>query len=89
MTPSPYRLELTAIAQDDLSHLDPPVAQRMLTRLRWLADNFGSVRPVPLTGRWQGKFRERSGDYRAIYTYDHTERIIVVHAMGHRREIYD
>ena len=88
VTPGPFSLEFSEIALDDLSRLDPPVAQRILARLRWLAENFDSVRPVSLTGRWQGKFRERIGDHRAIYTYDQIERTIAVHAVGHRREIY-
>lgn len=39
-----------------------------------------------LTG--SNRYRLRVGDYRVIYTFDATQRIIHLLAVGHRREIY-
>ena len=63
-----YAVEFTDTAQDDLSRLDKTVAQRVLDRLRWMADNAESVRHRALTGPLQRVFSLRIGDYRALYT---------------------
>ena len=79
-----YDVEFTANAESDLGRLDAPIAHRVLTRLRWLTENFDSVRPEALSGQWKGMFKLRVGDYRVLYTCDRAERKIVVHLVGHR-----
>ena len=64
------------------------VAQRIFNRLRWMSENAESMRHIPLTGRYRNMFRLRIGDYRALYTLNRVERKIIVHAVGHRSEIY-
>ena len=83
-----YSLELMPEARDDLASLDKPVARRILSKLRWLAENLDAVTPTPLTGQWKGVFKLRIGDYRALYTVVRTERRITVHLIKHRREVY-
>ena len=83
-----YRVEFTGDAEDDLSKLDNTVAQQVLDKLRWLADNAESVRHKALTGQWKSVFSLRIGNYRAIYSYDRTERRVVVHFVRHRSEVY-
>ncbi len=83
-----YRVEFTPDAEADLARLDSPVAQRVLKRLRWLAEKFEVIRPESLTGQWQGIFRLRVGDYRVLYTCDRTKHKIIVHFIRHRREVY-
>jgi len=83
-----YQVDFTPGAESDLSRLDVPIAQRVLKRLRWLAENLELIRPEPLTGQWKGVFKLRVGDYRVLYTYDRTEQKIVVHFIRHRREVY-
>ena len=36
----------------------------------------------------KGLFKLRVGSYRVFYSFDREERIITVHLIGHRREIY-
>ena len=62
-----YELEFTSNAESDLSRLGAPMAQRVLTRLRWLAENFDVIRPEALRGEWRGMFKLRVGDYRVLY----------------------
>ena len=81
-----YTVAFVAEARDDLRRLDSVIAQRILSKLDWLADRFDEVTPETLTGQWEGAFKLRVGDYSIIYTVEQNE--IVVHAMGHRREIY-
>lgn len=40
-----YQADFTPDAESDLSRLDAPIAQRVLKRLRWLAENFEAIKP--------------------------------------------
>jgi mRNA interferase RelE/StbE len=33
-------------------------------------------------------FKLRVGDYRVVYELIHEEQVVMVHAIGHRREVY-
>ncbi len=83
-----YQAELTADAEADLARLDKIIAQRVLKKLRWLAENFEAVKHEALTGQWEGVFKLRVGDYRALYTFDSAPQRIIVHFVRHRREVY-
>ena len=83
-----YHVEFAPNAEADLARLSAPIAQQVLKRLVWLAENFDVIRPAALTGRWQGVFKLRVGDYRVLYTYDRTKQMIIVHFVRHRREVY-
>ncbi len=83
-----FQVEFTATAQNDLARLDKPMAQRVLKKLRWLAENFELITPEALTGQWQGVFKLRVGDYRVLYTCDREKQTIVVRSVRDRREVY-
>ena len=83
-----YQLNLLPTAIDDLRRLQKTVAQRIISKLRWLAENFDSIRPQGLAGPLAGLSKLRVGDYRVIYEADRENRLITVHLIGHRREIY-
>jgi mRNA interferase RelE/StbE len=84
-----YEVEFTSEAEADLNHLSKSVAQRILKKIRWLAENFEVITPEPLTGEWKGLFKLRVGDYRVLYTFSQTERkVIIIHLVKHRREVY-
>ena len=59
-----YHVEFAPDAEADLARLNAPIAQQVLKRLVWLAENFDVIRPAALTGRWQdyawpGQARDR------------------------------
>ena len=81
-----HEVGFTPQGGEDLGRLDKAVAQRVLKRIRWLAENFDALAPEALTGRWRGVYKLRIGDYRALYTFG--EGRIVIRAIGHRREGY-
>lgn len=83
-----YRLEFEAAAQADLARLDPGIARRLLTKLRWYAAHTDEVPPEALTGSFRGLYRFRVGAYRVVYQLDRDNQRIVVRAIGHRRDIY-
>lgn len=76
----------TAKAVDDLEQLDPQVAERVVKRVSWLAQNFAKIVPEPLSGEFKGTFKLRVGDWRVVYTVEHEA--LVIRLIGHRREIY-
>lgn len=86
-----YEAEFTDDALDGLAKLsqDKDIGQRILKKIRWLAENFESLSPEPLTNQWQGLYKLRVGDYRVVYTFEsEIRRLIIVHLIGHRREVY-
>lgn len=83
-----FALRILKSASRELKRIDPPIAQRIVDRIRWLAENFEQITPEPLKGNLAGFFKLREGDYRILYEALRKERLIVVHYIGHRSEIY-
>lgn len=84
-----YTVELTRTAANKLQQQTSKVSDRIIEKLNWLATNFNSLTPMPLTGDLAGLYKLRVGDYRIIYSFDPDLQIITVHNLGHRREIYE
>jgi len=83
-----YRLRILDAATRQLQHLDKPSGLRIVERINWLAANLDSIKPEPLTGDLSDFYKLRVGDYRVLYQIVHEEKSVVIHAIGHRREIY-
>ena len=83
-----YQIRIQDSAARELAQLDKQVARRVVKRIRWLAANMEVVKPDALSGDLAGLYKLRVGDYRVVYEVLHTEQVLVVHLVGHRREIY-
>jgi mRNA interferase RelE/StbE len=83
-----YQIRILDSAARELAQLDKQIARRLVKRIRWLAANIEAVKPDPLSGDLAGLYKLRVGDYRVAYEILHSEQVIVVHLIGHRREIY-
>ncbi len=83
-----YRIRIIQAATRDLERLDKPFARRITQRINWLAANLDDIRPESLTGDLAGFYKFRVGDYRIVYEIFYDENIIVIHQVGHRKEIY-
>lgn len=82
---SAYRIELRPAAARALGKLDRDVGLRIQGAIALLGQD-----PRPPTARaLRGRpgMRVRVGDYRIIYTIDDDVLVVVVVALGHRREI--
>jgi mRNA interferase RelE/StbE len=85
-----YQVDFRPQAEEDLSRLDKQISQRVLKRIRWLAQHFEEITVEPLSGKqWKGVFKFRVGDYRVLYTASRSKKLITIHLIGHRREIYE
>jgi len=83
-----YNVELRPEALEDLKSIDSVVVDRVLKKLDWLRENFEILTPKSLKGDFQGLFKLRVGDYRVLYTCDKKQKLISVHLVGHRKDIY-
>lgn len=83
-----YELRILNPALDDLKRIDQTVVRRILSRLEWLSTHFEDISPESLAGDLNDLYKFRIGDYRVIYQILHAEHVILVHAVGHRRDIY-
>lgn len=75
-------------ASRELERLDPPVGRRIVQRIRWLAENIENIKPEALKGDLAGLFKLREGDYRIVYEIVHEDRLVIIHSIGHRSQIY-
>ena len=83
-----YGIRILGAATREVAQLDMPAGRRIANRIRWLAANVEHIKAEALTGDLAGVCKLRVGDYRVVYEIVHSERMIVVHMIGHRREIY-
>lgn len=83
-----YRVHFLEDAADDLSRLEKPIGCRIIQRINWLAENLDSVKPEKLSADLAGLYKLRVGDYRVVYQILNKEELLIIHAIGHRREIY-
>ncbi len=86
-----YHVELTESARKGLKKLDK-YTQKII--LLWLHKHLEGcedprIHGKPLTADRKGQWRYRIGDYRVIAKIEDDKLIILVIAIGHRREIYD
>ena len=75
-------------AKDDLDKLTSAVRERVIEKLAWLEHNFDNITPLTLGAKWQGFFKIRIGDWRAIYRINWDAEEIVVVVVRHRSEVY-
>lgn len=83
-----YHIRILDAAIRDLSRLDKVVSRRIVNRINWLARHLDELKLEALTKDLKGLYKLRVGNYRVIYEVLYEEQTIVIHAIGHRREIY-
>lgn len=83
----PYEITYARSALKSLRKLDRTVARRILQTIDLLTEDPRPPGCKQLKGG-AGEMRIRIGDYRVIYDVMDDEVVILVLAIGHRREIY-
>jgi mRNA interferase RelE/StbE len=82
-----YRVELAPAAVRQLRKLDPPARRRIQAAIELLATEPRPGAAKKLVGG-EGEWRVRTGDYRVVYEIHDDTLVVLVLAIGHRREIY-
>ncbi len=85
-----WTVEISDIAERQLRKLDRPVQKRILD---WLEDRIeGCKNPrhfgESLKGDYAGFWRYRVGNYRVLCDIQDEKVLVLVLAIGHRREVY-
>ena len=87
----PYEVEWDPTAREDLKRIRKDIAEKILLKVNMLAERISTsptMRLEALTGRLRGSFKLKLGSYRVIYELRHSERLLYVHFVAHRREAY-
>jgi len=83
-----YSVRFTLQAEEDIARLDKAIAQHVSNKIDWLSQSIEYIIPAPLKGIFKGKYKLRVGDWRVIYSFEHTTQLITVYAVRHRSEVY-
>ncbi len=82
-----YRIEIAPAAVRQLRKLDPTARRRVQAAVELLADEPRPSGAKKLVGG-DGQWRVRTGDFRIIYEIHDEVLLVLVIAVGHRREVY-
>lgn len=82
-----WKLLYSPEAARAIRKLDPPVRRRVRAALETLAEDPWRGKPLQLT--LQGLRSWRTGDYRIVYRVEAERVVVMILAVGHRREVYD
>ena len=82
-----YEVSFASSAKRELRDLTPEVIERVLPRIRELAND-----PRPAGCKklhaYKDRWRIRIGDYRVVYNIDDAGRTVDVTRIAHRRDVY-
>ncbi len=82
-----HQIEVTPTASRQLRKLDPVARRRVQAAVELLAQEPRPSGAKKLVGG-EGEWRVRTGDYRIVYVINDDVLLVLVVAVGHRREIY-
>jgi mRNA interferase RelE/StbE len=82
-----YRIDLAPAALRQLRKLDRTAQKRVQAAIELLAEQPRPSGATKLAGG-DGEWRVRTGDYRIVYEITDEVLLILVVAVGHRREVY-
>ena len=82
-----YRIVFQPAARRQLKRLDVGARKQVVETIARLADDPRPPGIKALSGQ-HALLRIRTGDYRIVYTVNDDQLLVLVVALGHRREIY-
>ncbi len=86
-----WNVKYSETAKHDINRLPIFIQKRIIEKIGWFLNSGNPLHfAKPLTGELKGMYRFRIGDYRVIISAeDGMMSILLVHRIGHRREIYE
>ena len=82
-----YKVIFKASVEKDLRALPRSMVARVFKHIEALKDEPFPRQSIKLAGAEQ-LYRIRIGDYRAIYSVDKDNELVIVHYVRHRRDVY-
>ncbi len=85
-----WRVEIARTAQKQIAKLDRQAQAEIVRTLRERVAQWENPRQAgkPLRGEKKGLWRYRVGDYRVICDIQDQANIVLVLALGHRKDVY-
>jgi mRNA interferase RelE/StbE len=84
-----YTIRISRIAAKELQAIPAKMADKIIDAIYSLENNPRPSGHKKLKGQKAPVYRIRIGDYRVVYLIDDVIRIVDVHKVGHRRDIYE
>jgi mRNA interferase RelE/StbE len=88
MSSEKYHIEVAPAAARQLRKLDPQARRRIQAAVELVATDPRPPGAKKLVGG-DGEWRVRTGDYRIVYEIHDQVLVVLVLAVGHRRDIYE
>ena len=82
-----YAVEVAPAAFRQLCKFDPPARRRVQAAIELLAEDPRPPKARKLVGG-AGEWRVRTGDHRIVYEVHDDRLVVLVVALGHRRDVY-
>ena len=82
-----YKVVPKPSVEKDLRSLPKSVIVRVMNQIEGLANDPFPRQTVKLAGG-EDLYRIRVGDYRVIYGVDRAAKLVIIHHVRHRREVY-
>ncbi len=82
-----YKIDIKQSAQKELAKLPKKIAEKIIIKIRLLADDPRPNGCKKLTGK-TNSYRFRVNNYRVVYSIYDQQLIIQVIKIGHRKKIY-
>ena len=73
---------------NDLRDVEPPLAQRLFEKTKWLASNAENLSHEPAASTLPDISQYAVGDWRILYSVDRGEHLVVIHMIGKRDSVY-
>ena len=82
-----YRLAYRPAILIDLASLEPPMAQRLLDKTKWIASNIDNLRHEPIAPDLPGLCKYAVEDWRIFYSIDRDDHLVDIHGIVRHREL--
>jgi len=84
-----YEVRFTPRAEDDLPSISAEILKGIKDKINWLAANAEVIKHERLQPKkFKGEYSLHSGAYRVIYSLDRVKQLIIIHRIGHHKEVY-
>ena len=83
-----YRVTYRPEVAEDLASVEKEMAQRLLEKTKWLASNAANLRHEPLADDLPALAKYTVGEWCIVYALDAGKRLVDVHLIGRRKDLY-
>ncbi len=83
-----YTIRFSGGALRDLERVDKKTAERIMSKIHWIANNTDATDLKNLRGELAGFCKLRVGNFRVIFELISEKQTLNVHSIGHRSRVY-